>query len=177
METKIILDTNVPTMAAIAPNKCSSDKLEIQKKCIDYIYNLTKGKTKLVLDMGYEIFNEYINNVEKNTNIGDIFLKWLYSYIAKIDMSNFLMLEKDDNKEFVSFPINEDTKNFDPSDRKFVALANIHPEKPPIIEGTDAKWWGYKEAFLKYGIKIHFLDEEYAQRMYQKKILDRKPIL
>ena len=85
-----------------------------------------------------------------------------------------LKLEKDDNGEYTNFPLDGDTKDFDRSDRKFVALANKHVEKPPIIEGTDGKWWGYVEAFKKYGIRIQFIDEGYVQKMYQKKIVEKR---
>ena len=115
MDTKVILDTNVPAKAATAPNMCPVNELVVQKKCVEYINSLINGKTKL----------------------GD------------------------------------DTKDFDLSDRKFIALANMHVEKPPIVEGTDGKWWGYVEAFGRYGITIQFLDEEYAQMMYRKKVVEK----
>ena len=53
-------------------------------------------------------------------------------------------------------------KNFDESDKKFIALSNAHAEKPPIIEAPDGKWLGYEAAFAKYGIVIESLDREYA---------------
>ena len=60
-------------------------------------------------------------------------------------------------------------KNFDLSDRKFVAVANAHQEKPPILEGTDSKWWGWKDALAEVGIKVVFLDEAYILQKYNQK--------
>ncbi len=174
MKSKVILDTNVPAKAATAPNLCPLEELAVQGKCMEYIFELINGQTKLVLDADYEIVKEYRNNVDKTSNMGILFLKWLDQYLGRIEMCDLLKLEKDGNGEYVFFPLDDDTKDFDPNDRKFIALANFHLEKPPIIEGTDGKWWGYVVAFRKYGIEIHFLDEEYAQKMYKKKIIEKE---
>ena len=173
MGDKVILDTNVPTEAAMAPDLCQRSKLVIQGKCMEYIYGLIKGKTKLVLDADYEIIGEYRRNIDKSSNMGILFLKWLDQYLGTISMDDLLKLEKNAEGEYIFFPLDENTKDFDPSDRKFIALANLHPQKPPVVEGTDGKWWGYVSAFKKYGIRIHFLDEEYAQMIYTKKILEK----
>ena len=173
MDTKVILDTNVPVKAATAPNMCPSDELSVQRKCMEYVNSLITGTTKLVLDVDYEIIREYRNNIDKSSNMGILFLKWLDQYLGKIDMDDLLKLKKDKSGEYESYPLDEETKDFDSSDKKFIALANLHPEKPPIIEGTDGKWWGYIAAFKKYGIRVYFLDEEYAQMVYQKKIVEK----
>lgn len=176
MNNKVIVDANVPAKASTPPNLCVSDELIVQRKCIEYIERLINGNDELVLDLDYEIVNEYRNNVDASSNIGRLFFRWLYQYIGKMDLSNNLKLEKNEEGEYMGFPLDEDTKGFDPNDRKYIALANLHPQKPPIVEGTDGKWFGYVSAFRKYGIKIVFLDEEYVQKMYKKKILDRKGI-
>jgi len=59
---------------------------------------------------------------------------------------------------------------FDRSDRKFVAVANAHPAKPPILQSTDSKWWGWKDALHEVGITVHFLCPEYVQTLYAEKI-------
>ena len=141
---------------------------------MEYIENLINGKnTKLVLDAGYEILKEYERNVCKNSNMGILFYRWLYSYYGKIQPEDLIKLEKNNDGQYIDFPYDEHTKNFDESDKKFIALANAHYEKPPIIEAADGKWLGYEEAFAKYGISIEFLDRDYAKRMYEQKILNK----
>ncbi len=49
----------------------------------------------------------------------------------------------------------------------------MHSEHPPIIEASDAKWLGYKDVFEEYGVHIEFLDLEYAERMYTRKIINK----
>jgi hypothetical protein len=173
--SKVVLDTNVPVMASVAPNLCKDEDLVLQTKCMEYIRQFTTNKdNKIVLDMGHEIMTEYENNINKNTSMGNLFFRWLYNYIAKIDWGDLLELQKDEGGRYKAFPYDDVTEKFDESDKKFVALANLHEEKPPIIEAADGKWLGYVEAFAKYGIKIEFLDYEYANKMYRKKILKKQ---
>ena len=58
---------------------------------------------------------------------------------------------------------------FDPSDRKFVAVANAHPGKPSILQATDSKWWGWKDALLECGIKVEFLCPAEIANAYKRK--------
>lgn len=170
-KTKIIIDTNVPVKAATPINDCPSSELGVQKKCMEFINEFViSDRYCLVLDCRYEILREYERNISKTSSMGIVFRRWLYTYIGQSVLSeDFVALNPNEVSTYDSFPLTEETKGFDISDRKFVALANAHPEKPPIIEGTDGKWIGYENAFSKYGIKICFLDREYAEKMYQKK--------
>ncbi|WP_373212751.1 hypothetical protein [Ruminococcus sp. 5_1_39BFAA] len=171
---RIILDTNVPAKASVAPDSCPNEELKMQRACMEYVGKLTMGQEKkLVLDLGHEIWKEYHNNVCKDSNMGKLFFRWLYNYYAAILPQDHIKLDKDENGQYVDYPYDSETKEFDESDKKFVALANAHAEKPPIIEAADGKWLGYEEAFAKYGIHIEFLDREYAQKMYEQKILNR----
>lgn len=172
--SKIILDTNVPVKASVSPAVCPPDELEMQKACMEYMGKLIQTRnTRLVLDLDYEILKEYRNNVCKNSPMGMLFLTWLNNYLGTILSEDFIKLEKNESGQYIDYPYDEDTKDFDESDKKFVALANVHAEKPPIIEAADGKWLGYENAFAKYGIHIEFLDRNYAQRMYEQKILNK----
>ena len=57
---------------------------------------------------------------------------------------------------------------------KFIALARSHNENPPIIEAADGKWLQFVETLKKYNIEIKFLDIDYAQKMYKKKICKKR---
>lgn len=171
---RVILDTNVPAKASIAPQSCPIEELDMQEKCMEYIGELIrKNDKKLVLDLGYEIWKEYHNHVCKDTSMGRLFFKWFYEYCSTILPQDHIKLEKDQEGLYVDFPYDDETKNFDEADKKFVALSNAHSDKPPIIEASDGKWLGYEAAFAKYGIHIEFLDREYAQKMYEQKILNK----
>ena len=42
-----------------------------------------------------------------------------------------------------------------------------------IQKASDGKWLGYEDSFAKYGITIEFIDRDYAQKMYEQKILNK----
>ncbi len=171
---KIILDTNVPVKASVSPESCSVNKLVMKKKCMEYINDLVNSKdTKIVLDMDFEILNEYRNNVSDKSNMGKIFFGWLYNYYSDIQPEDNIKLMKNEYGQYLSFPYDKDTESFDESDKKFIALANSHKDKPPFVEASDGKWLGYEDSFAKYGITIEFIDRDYAQKMYEQKILNK----
>ena len=48
--------------------------------------------------------------------------------------------------------------------------ANAHPDKPPILQATDSKWWGWKDALAEVGITVHFLCPDYVKAKYAEKM-------
>jgi len=73
-------------------------------------------------------------------------------------------------ESYEEFPTHDDLKDFDRSDRKFVAVANAHVEKPPILQATDSKWWGWKDALADVGIIVQLLCSEYVEAKYAEKM-------
>ncbi|MHB8205526.1 MAG: hypothetical protein ACYDHG_17735 [Desulfomonilaceae bacterium] len=51
----------------------------------------------------------------------------------------------------------------------FVAVAEAHPAKPPILQATDCKWLGWKNALEKEGIIVNFLCPDYVALHYEEK--------
>lgn len=43
-------------------------------------------------------------------------------------------------------------------------------KKPPILQATDSKWWGWKDSLGEAGIKVKFLCPEFVKQKYGKKI-------
>ena len=66
------------------------------------------------MDADYEIIGEYQNNIDRSSNMGKLFFKWLYQYLGSIEIGDLLKLEKNANGEYVCFPVDEDTEGFDP---------------------------------------------------------------
>lgn len=71
---------------------------------------------------------------------------------------------------YKEFPSHEGLQNFDPSDRKFIAVANAHREKPYILQATDSKWWHKKADLSDAGIKVYFVCPEYIKNKSEKKM-------
>lgn len=72
------------------------------------------------------------------------------------------------DREYAEFPSSPSLDGFDVSDKKFIAVANAHPEHPHIVEGTDSLWWGFRDALNNIGIHIYFLCEEYVRTKYEE---------
>ena len=101
--------------------------------------------------------------------IGNAFMKWVHDNRWRLPDSDRVTISKNGDS-YKEFPDHEGLVNFDISDRKFVAVANAHPKKPPILQSTDCKWWGWKNALEDVGITVCFLCPEYVKDKYKKKI-------
>jgi len=74
------------------------------------------------------------------------------------------------NTKFEEFPADQALEDdFDPDDRKFVAVANAHPEKPPILEAADSKWLGWEAKLALHGIRLEFLCRDELEAIRERK--------
>lgn len=101
---------------------------------------------------------------------GDLFMKWVHDHRWNEALCCRVPVTCTDEaaQVFAEFPAFDGLRDFDVSDRKFVAVANAHPEKPPIVEAVDYKWLGWKNALAKAGIGILFVDADAAAAGYAK---------
>ena len=83
-------------------------------------------------------------------------MKWVHDNRWSLHASHRVSITKN-NDSYEEFPVHEGLDRFDRSDRKFVAAANAHPDKPPILQATDTKWWGWKNALAEVGISVDFI--------------------
>ena len=174
LPNKCLVDTNVPKMANRAlqsDDNISPEEHACVLACIDAVEHVINNDC-LVIDNENKNFYEYLGQLSLSgqPGMGDSFMKWVHDHCwgPKCDRIKITR----NNSSYDEFP---DTnkhpglKNFDPSDRKFVAVANAHPDKPPILQATDSKWWGWKDALAKAGIEVHFLCECYIKAKYEEK--------
>ncbi|HBT77559.1 MAG TPA: hypothetical protein DEB39_11710 [Planctomycetaceae bacterium] len=172
---KCVVDTNVPKISNLAVDLDGIEKelMNVVEEAARAVEWFTEQTGVLILDEQEEIFEEYLNQLNSSgqPGLGDAFMKWVCAHRFTDGKCERVPINKDRReKTYDEFPIHEGLKDFDPSDRKFVAVANAHPEKPPILEGTDSKWWGWKDALADVGIAVVFLDEKYVKTKYGKKL-------
>lgn len=165
-----VVDTNVPKVAnlAIAPDTDSDIGLGCIQACVDAIEHVMKHR--LVIDAGGEIFMEYLRELpmKGQGGIGSRFMKWVNDHRWSGASIQQVAIHREGNT-YREFPKNSGLKNFDPSDRKFVAVANAHEAKPPILQATDSKWVGWEASLAEEGIQVCFLCEDYIRAKYKKK--------
>jgi len=152
-----IVDTNV---LLVASKKAPQASLTCVLTCIKYLQNL-KESGILVLDSSRLIIREYENKNSRSgqPNVGDAFLKWVLTHQATERCEQVLITQIAEN-DFAEFPRSPDLAKFDPSDRKFVAVALTHPVKPAIANAVDSDWRNYEEALANHGVSLNFLCPE-----------------
>jgi hypothetical protein len=124
------------------------------------MYEITKTGL-LVIDEGNLIFDEYraYLSFAGEPGAGDYFFKWLVDNRHKPDRVVQVALAEDPMRpgEFAAFPVDEELVTFDRSDRTFVAVALMHPQKPPVLNATDSDWWNHRGALARHGVTIRFV--------------------
>jgi hypothetical protein len=169
---KCLLDTNVPKTAnlAAAPAEIPTELISCVSVCVDVVYQIVR-RGGLVLDAGDEIFDEYRRQLrmEGQPGVGDQFMKWVHDNRWTFPVADRVTITRKGDS-YVEFPDHPDLAQFDNSDRKFIAVSNAHPDKPPVLQATDSKWWGWKDALAEVGIAVHFLCPDYAEAKYTEKM-------
>jgi hypothetical protein len=165
----VVVDTNVAVVAnarEAVPRRCII-------ACINELRAITRDEKRVALDVGGLILEEYRKNLSLSgqPGVGDIFMKWVHQNqavterCAKVGIAGTAGSEGD----FPAFPTDEALAGFDRSDRKFVAVARAHPETPPILQATDTKWWGWRQALQRHGVTVQFVCEAEIQAAYKTK--------
>lgn len=169
---KCIVDTNVPVEANKArdPDSIPDELVGCVAACVEAVEHVIKTSNCLVLDADDEIFSEYMHNLSLSgqPGVGDRFMKWVHDHRWSLPGANRVAITKDGDF-YAEFPDQADLAEFDPGDRKFIAVANRHPQHPPILQATDRKWWKFRDAFKNAGIAVRFLCPEYAKTIERKK--------
>lgn len=164
----VVVDTNVPLCA----NGKSHVSAECVRVCAREVRNI-QNKGSIALDDGWRIVGEYKNKLSLSgqPGVGDAFLKWVLTNINNPSRCQQVRLTQDpgDPNRFEEFPAHEGLQDFDPSDKKFVAVSAAHPERPPILQATDSKWWGWNDALQEAGITVNFLCPEKIRDKYDQK--------
>lgn len=167
----IVIDTNVLMVAneEFPPEQADEDCV---RGCIDRLSAIRGQATgeKVVLDQDDRLLKEYQQALSsgRQPSTGHFFLHWLFQAGWNPDVCDRVQIhcEDEDNQVFAEFPNHPGLADFDISDRKFVATANAHPSKPAILQAVDAKWRGWEQPLLECGLRIEWISEETADRLY-----------
>lgn len=163
---RAVIDTNVLRVASGQHNEVSP---ECVAACVSRLLDI-KQSGVTVLDDNHEILSEYLKSPDllKTNQMGGQFLKWLLQNKNTQTRVELVPLTKLSDHEFAEFP-DLALPNFDPPDRKFVAVANAHPNKPPVWQSTDSKWLDWWPALKAKGVRVEFLCSDEVCKFYRKK--------
>jgi hypothetical protein len=163
----VVVDTNV----ALVANKCSEQASEdCVVSCVERLEGIIGGVEKLALDDQWEIIGEYQNKLDPSgePRVGNRFLKWVLTNrynTERCDLVSITSIIDEHGMTFKEFPSDSALSRFDPKDRKFVAVALAHQQKPPILQAVDRHWWNFKDALLQNDVKVEFLCEDDIRRL------------
>jgi hypothetical protein len=162
----VVVDTNVPIVANGKSEQASPQCVMSCACCL----NELKQRGKLVLDREGLILREYMNNLERagQPGPGDAFLKWVLDNQwnpHRCEMVTITAKEDSDQIDFVEFPRDPALAGFDKDDKKFVAVAAAHPDKPPILQAVDTRWWQMRATLGQAGVRVDFLCEADMRRL------------
>lgn len=167
---KAVIDTNVLLVANEQHDDASPDCVT---RCIERLQAIQKSGI-IIVDDNFRILSEYKNKTSLHPpkGVGDVFLKWLLRHSANPRVEQISLTETRPN-HFDEFPDRDLEPSFDAPDRKFVAVANAHPEKPPIWQAVDCKWLDWWPTLQRHGIKVEFLCPDDICSFYTKKFPDK----
>jgi hypothetical protein len=164
----VVVDTNV---VLVANGQHPEVSPACVAECATRLEAITKGIEKFVLDYGRLIIQEYQNKTDHRTGkrSGDAFVKWALRNTANPKHVDQVLLQEHADRSFESFPDERDLKKFDPSDRKFIAVACAHAHKPAILQATDSKWLDWAEPLKQHGITVEFICQDDIARFHTSK--------
>lgn len=164
---KAVIDTNV---LLVANRQHAEVSEECVMECVERLISIQKSGIT-VIDDCYHVLGEYTNKTQVSPpkGVGDVFLKFLLRSAGNPAHVEQVTITEIAEYEFYEFPDAELQLEFDPTDRKFAALANAHPDKPPIWQAADCKWLDWWQALKSKHIEVLFLCPENVCQFYIKK--------
>jgi hypothetical protein len=121
---------------------------------IDFLDSLLKGG-RVLLDLAGEIQAEYARHLRPagQPGVGDRFYQAvLHSAPQRVER---IVLPTAPDGSYVDYPRDPALASFDPSDRKFAALAVR--AKAPVVVATDSDWITARAPLDAHGVSIRFL--------------------
>lgn len=150
----IVVDTNVALVA-------NGRHPEASQSCADACQQalLDARQSLILLDEGYEIFDEYQRYLSHSgqPGLGDAFFRWLWTNQANPAHCRLIRITPHADRGFEEFPNDDALLGFDRSDRKFVAVALASGEAPSILNATDSDWWEFHNQLAAYGVHVNYL--------------------
>ena len=154
--TAFVVDTNV---AIVANGRETDTDAQCQLICVEKLKSVAAGEV-VAIDDGDSILEEYSRHLRFSgmPGVGDAFFKHVFDCqyqdgrVRRVSVTP----SQDDRRGFQELPENR----FDPSDRKFLAVAVV--AKAVVLNATDSDW-GEQEALMeKLGVEVSQLCPQYA---------------
>jgi hypothetical protein len=100
---------------------------------------------------------------------GDVFVKWLLQNAGTVERVSCIAVTESKKDWFDDFPSDELQNGFDPSDRKFAAVAFAAGGDVTVLQATDCKWLMWREDMRREGVNLDFICPDDICRFFKKK--------
>jgi hypothetical protein len=164
-----VVDTNV---IRVANEQHPDVTLDCVKDCALELQAIM-NKGRVAIDSNFEIIREYQAKMKKTKGKGpgpgDVFVKWVLQNRTNPAKCDQVEIRAHHERGYDSFPKDGQLQNFDPDDRKFVAVACAHPKHPPILEAADSKWLDWADALKRHSVEVIFVCEDDIRKFQQRK--------
>lgn len=174
--TRAVVDTNVLLVANKDHEDVSEDCIIACIEAIDEI----RRQGVVVIDDEWKILGEYHHKLNPNKGqpeLGDAFLKWLLQRQANTRHVVQVPVSESAQYWFEEFPSHDLQREFDPPDRKFIAVAAADGGNPRVFQAADCKWLSWWPQLAEAGIRFRFVCPEDVKRFYRGKFDDLVPEL
>lgn len=149
MTDRVVVDTNV-LIVANGNNEQADSECELA--CIETLEGAKAGKQTILLDASELILDEYEGycSYSGEPGVGDRFFKFLldYRHSAKNVVRVQIQKVRDKDGGFANLPPND----FDPDDRKFLAVAEAGDGR--VVNATDSDWSEHADFIDSLGVRV-----------------------
>ena len=146
--TAFVVDTNV---AVVANGRGITADLQCQLTCVEKLRSVAVGEVVAVDDQG-EIVKEYRKRLNPSgmPGVGDAFFKHVFNnqYEGDRVLRVPVTPSEDARRGFDELPHN----TFDPSDRKFLAVAVV--AGATVLNATDGDWEEHASLMEELGVEV-----------------------
>lgn len=157
-----VVETNVAIVANNRPQETPQADRSCILACIARLVecaNILKGTIsgRLILDHGGEIEREYEAHLSRSgqPGVGDEFFLEVSRNGYGQNCERVPITPR--NGSYAEFPDCESLAGFDPSDRKFVAVALTSRHNPVVLNAVDSDWRDYQDELEAAGVRIEQL--------------------
>ena len=154
--TSFVVDTNV---LVVANGRRTNADSECQLACIEKLTTVA-GRHRVAIDEQGAIVEEYANNTSwvGGPGVGDMFFKHVVNnqYMSDRVIRVGVTPSRDELRGFEELPPN----SFDPSDRKFLAVAVV--ARAVVLNATDSDWGEHADLMGTLAVEVHQLCPQHA---------------
>ena len=156
--TAFVVDTNV---AIVANGRTTHADAECQLTCVERLKSLVAGEVIAIDDRGL-ILDEYRRHLRLSgmPGVGDAFVKHVFNYQHRNERVRRVAVTPSQvaQRGFEELPENA----FDPSDRKFLAVALV--ARAVVLNATDSDWNEQRALLNRLQVHVHQLCPQHASK-------------